>query len=617
MYSAAAPLDSAKPTPADATPGAGVLTATRPAEAEAGVFARVPAALRNALVRRGFTQLTSVQSAILAADDGARDLQISSQTGSGKTVAIGFVLAPQLLAKASAKPAPTTLIITPTRELAMQVRDELGWLLADVPGAKLDCVTGGMPVRQELIRLRRPPTILVGTPGRLLDHVRTQALDLSGVQQVVLDEADQMLDLGFRDDLVAILAAMPAQRRTHLISATFPRAVRELTREFQRNALHVEGTALGTAHEDIEHTVHAVDGKDRYAALVNLLLLAGGERTLVFVRTRIDTGTLADKLTASGIAAQPISGELSQVLRTRTLEAFRRGTITTLIATDVAARGLDIPDVTTVVHFDPPTDGALYTHRSGRTGRAGQKGHSVLLAAAGAKRRVQRILHEAKVVARWLPAPDAKLVQARLQQRTEQRLRQMLREEQPNAQQLALATTLLAEFAPAQLVAALLHAVQGRETAAPLAVAAGTSEAAGASTRGSMRDRDAARVRFRINWGAAQGAMPKRILAHICRRGDIRGADVGAIEVLDDTTTFDVAAEVAEGFAARVAAPDAREPHLCIERDQGRGAHRGAHRAGRESGHGMPRGGHHRWAPSPRAAARPWSKRPRALHREL
>ena len=199
-------------------------------EAVAPAFESVPAPLRDALVRRGFTQLTSVQTAILAADDGVRDLQISSQTGSGKTVALGFVLAPKLIARTAGKKAPSTLIITPTRELAMQVREELTWLLANVHGVKLDCVTGGLPVRQEQLRLQRPPAILVGTPGRILDHIKSQSVDLSGITQVVLDEADQMLDLGFREDLEAILAAIPKERRTHLISATFPPAVRALTR---------------------------------------------------------------------------------------------------------------------------------------------------------------------------------------------------------------------------------------------------------------------------------------------------------------------------------------------------------------------------------------------------
>ena len=536
-------------------------------------FDLVPAPLRDALIRRGFTLLTSVQTAILAADDGVRDLQISSQTGSGKTVALGFVLAPGLVASSESKKAPTTLVITPTRELAMQVKEELGWLFANLRGVKLDCVTGGTVVRNEQIRLKRAPAILVGTPGRLLDHIRSGVLDCSGVTQLVLDEADQMLDLGFRDDLEAILAAMPAQRRTHLISATFPPAVRALTREFQRDALHVEGTALGTPHQDIEHTVHPVETKNRYAALVNLLLLAGGERTLVFVRTRIETAELADRLSADGFAAQPISGELTQTLRTRTLEAFRRGIITALIATDVAARGLDIPDVTTVVHFDPPTDGAVYTHRSGRTGRAGQKGHSVMLAPAGAKRRVSRILGEARVVAKWAPVPDAATVRARQRDRAEQRLRLALTEHQPTPEHRELATKLLAEFPPADLVAGLLRALATPENRAPADVGPAAAIESGAGHgKARMADRDIEQVRFRINWGIAQGAIPKRILAHICRRGEIRGTDVGAIEMQNYTSTFAVSASVADAFAERVKAPDERDPHLVIERDDGSGA---------------------------------------------
>lgn len=541
------------------------------------IFEKVPAPLRDALVRRGFTQLTAVQTAILAADDGVRDLQISSQTGSGKTVALGFVLAPRLIAPAEAKRSPSTLVITPTRELAMQVKEELSWLFANVRGVKLDCVTGGTIVRQEQIRLKRPPTILVGTPGRLLDHIRSGMLDCSGVTQLVLDEADQMLDLGFRDDLEAILEAMPNERRTHLISATFPPAVRALTREFQRDALHVEGTALGKAHQDIEHVVHVVDARSRYAALVNLLLLAGGERTLVFVKTRIETAELSDKLSADGFAAQPISGELTQTLRTRTLEAFRRGIVKVLVATDVAARGLDIPDVTTVVHFDPPTDGAVYTHRSGRTGRAGQKGRSVLLAAGGAKRRVSRILGEAQVVAKWVPVPDAAAVRTRQRELAEQRLRLSISEHQPLPEHRELATKLLAEFAPADLVAGLLRTLVTPETRAPLDVGNQAPSAAPGDTpppRQRDRDRDSAQVRFRINWGVAQGAIPKRILAHVCRRGGIQGSDVGTIEMQNYTSIFAVAAEVADVFAERVRAPDQRDPHLVIERDDGSAARR-------------------------------------------
>jgi ATP-dependent RNA helicase DeaD len=598
-------------------------SAPEPAESSAApadsVFEAVPAILRGALIRRGFSQLTAVQAAVLAASDAERDLQISSQTGSGKTVALGFVMAPRLIAAGGAdvkaSSGPSALIIVPTRELAVQVREELGWLFADLPGVKLDCVTGGTHVGAEQNRLRRAPTVLVGTPGRLLDHIRSGALDVTAVTQVVLDEADQMLDLGFRDDLETILGAMPEDRRTHLISATFPIEVRQLTRKFQRDARQIQGTALGAANADIEHICHLVDTKDRYAALVNMLLLAGEERTLVFVRTRAATAELADKLTQDGFAAQPISGELSQVLRTRTLEAFRRGTITTLIATDVAARGLDIPDVTLVVHADPPMDSAVYTHRSGRTGRAGQKGRSVALVLKGAERRVRRILMEEKITAKWLPVPDAATVRACQRERAELRLRTALTEQTPTAEQRALAAKLLAEYRPEDLVAGLLTSLSSHEPRSPFEIGTppvreramapvmssepapvSRSASPSAATSDSASEMPVTangdRVRFRINWGTVQGAVPKRILAHICRRGDIRSSEVGAIDLQPFSSTFEVAAHVAESFARRVKPRDSRDPHLVIE----------------PAGHSAER----RFVPAARGMLRkPWQKRER------
>src|SRR5690606_16064818 len=256
------------PSPASDPPGSG-------SDLEA-----VPQPLRDALARRGFARLTEVQHAVLRAlaDEGAaRDLRLSSQTGSGKTVAIGLALAPGLAAPVEpARPRLAALLVVPTRELAEQVARELRWLFAGLPEAAIECVTGGTSVGDEQRRLGRGPRVLVATPGRLLDHVRSGALDPSGVSQLVLDEADQMLDLGFRDDLDAILAALPAQRRTILVSATFPREVERLVERFQREPLLVTGTAPGAANADIEHRVYRVAPRDRYAALVNLLLCADG-----------------------------------------------------------------------------------------------------------------------------------------------------------------------------------------------------------------------------------------------------------------------------------------------------------------------------------------------------
>ncbi len=249
---------------------------------------------------------------------------------------------------------PAALLVAPTRELAAQLQKELSWLYQPL-GIRVAAVVGGTSYGGELRSLRTGPLVIVGTPGRLLDHLERGSIDPSAAYSVVLDEADQMLDLGFRDELEAILGKTPAERRTHLVSATFPREVLSLANRYQRNAADVQGTQRGEANEDITHIAHLVRSGERDAVLVNLLLLAPGERTLVFVRTRADAADIADRLANRGFGARALSGEMEQWERTKTLDAFRNGNISTLVATDVAARGLDVPDVSRVIHADPRT----------------------------------------------------------------------------------------------------------------------------------------------------------------------------------------------------------------------------------------------------------------------
>jgi ATP-dependent RNA helicase DeaD len=387
-------------------------------------FAELPPELSRTLVKRGFQSLTPVQSAVMAQASGDADLRISSQTGSGKTVAVGIAIARALLAEGprQGKPfgrAPSVILLTPTRELAAQVQRELEWLLAEIPDASVDVVTGGTSLGLERKRLANGPRVIVGTPGRLLDHLSAGAFDGSKTTTVVLDEADQMLDMGFRDELEGILEKIPHRLRTHLVSATFSGEVERMASKYQSNPLRIEGTPLGQANQDIEHIAHVVDMRHRFDALVNILLLAAAKpeeeigRTLVFTRTRADTLEVAEKLVREGIRAEPMSGDLPQAQRTRTLKAFRTGQITTIVATDVAARGLDVQGVSLVVHYDPPSDADTMTHRSGRTGRAGQKGTSVLLLPPQARRRIERLLNDAKIKATFGPVPaPSKIIKA-------------------------------------------------------------------------------------------------------------------------------------------------------------------------------------------------------------
>lgn len=590
-----------------------------PAVPDQELFAAVPPPLRRALERRGFTELTAVQSAILAADDGRRDLRITSQTGSGKTVALGFVAFRDL--EDPARSGPTTLVITPTRELAAQVRDELAWLFADLAGVRCEVVTGGTNIARERQVLHKKPTVLVGTPGRLLDHLRNGALTLDSVRQLVLDEADQMLDLGFKDELDAIVMALPKARRTHLVSATFPTAVKALADRCQRDALLVAGTPMGKAHGDIEHIALKVGARDHYAVLVNLLLLAGEDRTLVFVRTREDTQALADKLAGDGFLAMPIHGDLAQAQRTRTLQAFRQGTIHTLIATDVAARGLDIADVTAVVNVDPPIDADTYVHRSGRTGRAGQKGRSYLLVVKSREMRMRRLYQLARVTPKWEASPGAAEVAMHQLERARQRAAEALDSATPlSPAMLAVANQLLAGRDAATVVGTLLlrtalgvrppFEVHGareprpvapppapREPAAaappskaPLPAVAADDAAPGPTTAEPPRTRRLSATqrgragappswhtrpkepgaapsftRFRINWGRRDGADPRRVMAHVCRRGQVESHLVGAIAVQFAFTTFEIASEAAATFQRRAQRPDRRDPHLVID----------------------------------------------------
>jgi ATP-dependent RNA helicase DeaD len=298
------------------------------------------------------------------------------------------------------------VVVTPTRELAKQVEAELGWLYAR-SRVLVGSVTGGCSGRDERRALARGVGILVGTPGRLLDHLRRGAIELGRAGAIVLDEADRMLDLGFRDDLEAILAMAPEGHRTHLVSATFPREVEALAARVQKTPAFVQGTPLGTANADIDHIVHLVKPNERVAALVNLLLAAPDEQVLVFARTRADVSRVCEELDELGFAVDALSGEMEQTARHRALSAFKRGEVQVLVATDVAARGIDHRDIARVVQLEPPTDADTYTHRSGRTGRAGRKGKSSIMVQPAGYVRLAAMLARARVKARFEPIPSA------------------------------------------------------------------------------------------------------------------------------------------------------------------------------------------------------------------
>lgn len=564
------------------------------------LFSDLPAPIAKALAERGFTELTAVQQAVVDAESAGRDLRVSSQTGSGKTVAIGIALASHFLerpAEASPRSAgdsaahPRALVIVPTRELAAQVREELKWLFAALPGATVEVVTGGTSILRERIALSRRPAFVVGTPGRLLDHMRNGALACNAIEHVILDEADQMLDMGFKDELDEILAQLPEKRSSHLVSATFPHAVKALADRFQKDPLTLEGTKPGDAHPDIQHVAYTIRRHETYAALVNVLLLAGDSRCLLFVNRRVDATELAEKLSADGFGAAPFSGELPQAQRTRTLAAFRSGMLPILVSTDVAARGIDVPDISTVIHVDPPRNSAAYVHRSGRTGRAGRSGRSILLVLGAEARKVGRMLQTARVAVSWQTVPRPDQVQKALHKQARKLLFERLAESVPDEAQRMAAKQLLEERDPIEIVAALLEMATPKPPRQPMDVVGldpfsddrlgkrGRPERAERGERGERSDWNdrapgprAARpaaggfTPFSVSWGEAAGASAARLLSHVCRRGGLESTQVGAIRVFGDSSVIEIASDAAEAFEAKVAQPDERDPGISITR---------------------------------------------------
>jgi ATP-dependent RNA helicase DeaD len=580
-------------------------------------FAALPAQISSALTKRGFTELTAVQRAVADSESKGRDLRISSQTGSGKTVAIGIALAshfierladPSSAPKKVKKPKedgpprkprgaaahPTALVIVPTRELAAQVKSELQWLYAELRGLKVEVVTGGTSVDGERRALARKPGLIVGTPGRLLDHMRNDAIDCDSIEHVILDEADQMLDMGFREELEGILEQLPESRSSHLMSATFPHAVVNLANRYQDNVLRLEGTRLGVANADIQHIAYPIRRQETYAALVNVLLLAGDSRCLLFVNRRVDATELAERLASNGFGAAPFSGELPQAQRTRTLAAFRTGTFNILVSTDVAARGIDVPDISTVVHIDPPRTSDAYIHRSGRTGRAGQTGQSILFVAGPDSRKVARMLQVAKIEVSWQPVPKPEKVEKSLLKQARRVMHERLKEDAPTETQLMYAKQLLEEQDPQHVVATLLEMAKPKPPCEPMHVVGldpfsetrskGKGRPAGRPDGGPRPDGakftpksgagrgpgPAGFTRFTVSWGERSGATASRLLSHICRRGGVESHQVGSIQISAKSSTVEVSRDVADAFETRVRRPDNRDPGIIVRRDENR-----------------------------------------------
>jgi ATP-dependent RNA helicase DeaD len=523
----------------------------------------VPPALAEALATRGYETLTQVQSAVIAPELAGQDLLVSAQTGSGKTVAFGLAMAGDLLgteAKFTNADAPLALIVAPTRELAQQVARELQWLYAST-GARLATCVGGMDMRDEKKALARGAHIVVGTPGRLSDHIKRGSLVTTDMRVVILDEADEMLDMGFRDELEHILQDTPASRRTMLFSATVPKGIAALAGRYQRNAVRVTTEAEKSQHVDIEYKALLVAPGDEENAIVNIVRHSDSESALVFCTTRAAVNKLMSRMGNRGFPVVALSGELSQKERSNALQSLRDGRARVCIATDVAARGLDLQNLGLVIHADLPRDPQTLLHRSGRTGRAGRKGVSALLVAPKGRRRVERLLRDAKIDATWGKPPTAEEINALDDARllADPALSRPIHESEAD-----MIAKLIEAHGAEQVVAAFLRkSREGRSAPEDLRDVDDRAPAPRKERgdRPDWTDREPREKRPRaerkgfenaawisLNIGRKKSAEARWLLPMLCKAGGLSREDIGAIRINPSSTHVELTKDAAERF---------------------------------------------------------------------
>jgi ATP-dependent RNA helicase DeaD len=522
-------------------------------------------ALALALTDQGYAEPTPVQAAVLEPSARDRDLLVSAQTGSGKTVAYGLAMASTILGDSERLPAaraPQALLIAPTRELALQVARELTWLYKPA-GARVETCVGGMDPRREQRALAAGAQIVVGTPGRLRDHLERGHLDLGSLEVVVLDEADEMLDLGFKEDLEFILEAAPEERRTLLFSATIAKDIAALARHYQKAALRIDTARLNEPHGDIEYRAIRVAPNEVEHAVVNVLRFFEAPGALVFCSTREAVRHLHASLRERGFDAVALSGEMTQRERTDALQALRDSRARVCVATDVAARGLDLPDLGLVIHADLPANRQGLLHRSGRTGRAGRKGISVLLVPYTRRRRVEQLLASAGVEADWTGPPSAEVIRAGDQARL---LTDPILTEEPSEEDLALGRLLIDQAGPDAVAAALIRLHRAKLPAPEELFDPGESRGGDSRERREKRPRSDRGPRepyvrgetdgawFRLPIGRNSNADPKWLVPMLCRRGHVTKKDIGQIRIFDRETKFEIARDVVDRFKAAVAA---------------------------------------------------------------
>lgn len=492
-----------------------------------------------ALQKKGFSIPTPVQEKVLALENFNTDLIVRAKTGSGKTLAF---LLPLLQEMALPQSSPRILVLSPTRELAQQTAREAEWLsrYLDISVATL---VGGLDMSTQIRSLKDGAVIVVGTPGRTLDHVNRGTLRADGIHSVILDEGDHMLDMGFRDELEGILDAIPHRERTWLFSATMPREVRELSKKYLSDPVSISLVEDGAQHEDIVHRAYLVPFRHKMEGLVNVLLWERPKRGLIFCHTRLETMSVAQRLSEEGFSAGSLHGEMTQRERNAVLGSFKNGHLPLLVATNVAARGLDVEGVTHVIQIGLPDDRETFVHRSGRTGRAGREGTDILLLSPQEAEKFKYMLGSAKVTVEWKNVPDVDAISRVLREIAEEKLL-TVKEAGEDEDYLLWAEDLLSRVSAKDLVARLLWTLSSKRSAGYNLSSELERELRRKSRFTGEKDRTpGARglkgrrpkgTMLRLSKGLSDGWDVGRVLSSVCTSLNVDRSEIGAIRMKDD-----------------------------------------------------------------------------------
>ena len=530
----------------------------------------------KAVVDQGYEQPSPIQAQSIPHLLEGHDLLGQAQTGTGKTAAFAL----PLLSRINPKDKNTQLLVlAPTRELAIQVSEAFQTYARNIPDFHVLPIYGGMSYDTQLRQLRRGVQVVVGTPGRVMDHIRRKTLKLDSLQALVLDEADEMLRMGFIDDVEWILEHTPEQRQIALFSATMPSVIRQVANRHLNNPKEVKIVTKTATNTSITQKYWQVSGLHKLDALTRILEMSEHDGMIIFVRTKAATVELAEKLTARGHACEALNGDISQNLRERTVDRIKRGQIDILVATDVVARGLDIDRISHVVNYDIPYDTESYVHRIGRTGRAGRTGNAILFVAHRERRMLQAIERATRQPIERMQLPTASDINTQRVNRFKQRITDTL----DNADldffiELAESYQKEHEAEPLKVAAALAHMAQGKNPLLLSEMEVRQERRERNDERNDRRERsdrepreprkqrpltlepmplkdspDTKMTRYILSVGYRDGVKPGNIVGAIANEADIESRYIGHIEIYEDYATVDLPAEMKSDSVEKLA----------------------------------------------------------------